>query len=285
MELNSSLFSQKLSQADFNLIRKEVYDYCGINIGLVKKQMVEGRLRRRIKSLKMSSYDEYCRYVFKNGGRQDEFIHLIDAITTNKTEFFREPAHFSYLSQHILPTLLRSGNGRATRPLQVWSAACSTGQEPYSCAIELAEFSRLQRHFTFQVYATDICTNVLKLARKAVYPSEATASIPQEIMKRYLLKSRDRTKPLVRIAPEIRKVVRFQRLNLKDKDYGIKSKMDVIFCRNVIIYFDTTTQQDILARLSLHLRKGGYLFLGHSESIHGMDLPVRSVSPTVYERI
>jgi len=281
---NNALFSQKIKLADFNLIRKEVYDYCGIKITPVKKQMVEGRLRRRVKALGMSSYDQYCSFVFRNGAQQNEFIHLVDAITTNKTEFFREPTHFSYLANSLLPALIQQGRQPLPRPLRIWSSACSTGQEPYSLAMELVEFSRLRERFKFQVYATDICTKVLEAASRAVYSSEITASIPAEMKKRYLLKSRDPGSRLVRIAPEIRRLVNFRRLNLKDRDYGVKGKLDVIFCRNVIIYFDEMTQESILRKLISYLRKGGYLFMGHSESIHGMDLPVRQVIPTVYEK-
>jgi len=282
--LNATLFNQQLDPADFDLIRGKVYDYCGINIVRTKKQMVEGRLRSRIRSLGLDSFTEYCKFVFLNGGSQEEFIHLVDAITTNKTEFFREPAHFSYIKNHLLPTLLNEGSFSKHRPLRVWSAASSTGEEPYSLAMEFAEFNRLQEQIEYQVFATDICTQVLEICKKAIYTVEVAAGIPTDLQKRYLLKSTDPRNRLVRITPEIRNQVRFKRLNLNDPDYGISSKMDIIFCRNVIIYFDTKTQEAILRKLALCLRKGGYLFLGHSESIHGMELPVVSVAPTIYVR-
>ncbi len=285
MEQAGSLFTQRLAPAEFDLICTRVYDYCGINIAATKQQMVEGRLRSRIRILGQSSFSEYCQFVFASDGIQDEFIHLIDAITTNKTEFFREPAHFSYLQNHLIPALLREGTYSKSRPLRIWSSACSTGQEPYSLAIELAEFNRLQEQFKFQVFATDICTQVLDIAMRAVYSTDVATDIPEELKKRYLLKSKKKSSGLVRIGPGIRKYVQFKRFNLNDREYGMKGIMDIIFCRNVIIYFDSETQEAILRRLALCLRKGGYLFLGHSEAIHGMDLPVRLVAPTIYERI
>ena len=279
-----SLFNQQLSNAEFKLICGQVYDYCGINISPAKRQMVEGRLRSRVRALGLPSFAEYCHSVFSNGSFQGEFIHLVDAITTNKTEFFRESAHFSYLSNQLLPAL-HEGKFPLRRPLRVWSSACSTGQEPYSLAMEFAEYKRLHNDFEFQVQATDISTKVLQIAVRAVYGYDLAADIPVEYQKRYLLKSKDSTSNLFRVGPEIRRRVQFGRLNLNDTDYCMKCQLDIVFCRNVIIYFDAKTQEAILRRLALCLRMGGHLFLGHSETIHGMDLPVRAVAPTIYERV
>lgn len=278
------LFTQTLSNTDFDLICSKVYDYCGISISAAKRQMVEGRLRKRVRALQLRSFSDYCSGVLRNGTFQDEFIHLVDAITTNKTEFFREPAHFSYLRERLLPAVHQS-TAPLRRPLRVWSSACSTGQEPYSLAMELNEYTRAYNDFRFQVTATDICTQVLEVASRAVYADELAIDIPPAYRKRYLLRSKDPVSRLVRIGPEIRKHVQFGRLNLNDSNYGMTMKMDIIFCRNVIIYFDAQTQETILKRLANCLRKGGHLFLGHSETIHGMDLPVRMVAPTVYERV
>jgi len=282
--LNGSLFSQNLSDADFSSIRKEVYRYCGIKISPRKKQMVEGRLRSRIRSLGLESFTRYCQLVFAENAGKEEFLHLVDAITTNKTEFFREPAHFTYLSTTLLPSLLQAKNRSSSRPLQVWSSACSTGQEPYTLAIELAEFRRLNPSFSFQIMGTDICTQVLEVARRAVYSDEVATAIPPDLRKRYLLRSKKRNGQ-IRIAPEIRQLVRFRRLNLNEREYGIKGKIDIIFCRNVIIYFDAQTQEAILQRLIRCLRTGGFLFMGHSETIHGMALPLRPLAPTIYQKI
>ncbi len=150
--------------------------------------MVEGRLRSRIPSLGLDSFSEYCDFVFPSGGTQDEFIHLVAAITTNKTEFFREPAHFYYLKNHLLPSMLTSRDISPERPLRVWSAACSTGQEPYSLAMELAVDNRLQEQLYFQIFATDISTQVLETCKKAIYNVDVAAGIPRDFQKRYLLK-------------------------------------------------------------------------------------------------
>lgn len=279
-----SLFTQQLGNADFELICSQVYDYCGINISAAKRQMVEGRLRKRVRALGMNSFAEYCDSVFSNDSFQGEFIHLVDAITTNKTEFFREPAHFSYLTNELLP-VLHLGKFPLRRPLRIWSSACSTGQEPYSLAMELAEFKRAHNDFDFRVQGTDICTQVLNIATRAIYSDDLATDIPADYQSRYLLRSKDASSKLMRIGPKIRRCVQFGRLNLNNSDYGLKAKMDIIFCRNVIIYFDARTQETILKRLALCLRKGGHLFLGHSETIHGMELPVRPIAPTIYERI
>ena len=190
MVATESLFTQQLRDTEFELICSQVYDYCGINISTSKRQMVEGRLRSRVRLLGLPSFTEYCNSVFHNGAFQDEFIHLVDAITTNKTEFFREPAHFTYLTNQLLPDL-HQGRSPLRRPLRVWSSACSTGQEPYSLAMELAEYKRLHDDFDFRVQATDICTQVLETAVRAIYNADLIADIPANYRKRYLLKSKD----------------------------------------------------------------------------------------------
>ena len=182
-----SLFNQTLSNADFELICSKVYDYCGISISAAKRQMVEGRLRKRVRALELPSFSDYCSAVFRNGAFQDEFIHLVDAITTNKTEFFREPAHFSYLTKQLLPAV-HQGHIPLRRPFRIWSSACSTGQEPYSLAMELTEYQRAHSDFDFQVLATDICTQVLQIATRAVYAIDIAADIPAEYQKSFSAK-------------------------------------------------------------------------------------------------
>ena len=166
----------------------------------------------------------------------------------------------------------------------VWSAGCSTGQEPYTLAMVLSEFAASQPDFDFQILATDISTRVLEKAKDAIYAEELLSPVPQLMKKKYLLRSKDRTSGLVRIAPELREKVRFRRLNFLEGDFGVREPLDIIFCRNVIIYFDRKTQERLLQRFHSHMRPGAHIFMGHSETLSGLDVPLVSVFPTVYRK-
>jgi chemotaxis protein methyltransferase CheR len=216
-----------------------------------------------------------------------EWPHLVDAITTHKTDFFREPVHFEYLTEQAAPELAESHGSGFHRPLLVWSSACSTGEEPYTIAMVLSEFreSLGDRGYRFRIHATDVSSGVLQTARRAVYSEAAVAPVPQELRRKYLMRSSDRPQRVVRMTPEIRALVEFRELNLMDPDYGFAEGLDVVFCRNVMIYFGRETQQRILFQIARTLRLGGYLLMGHSESLNGLDLPLAQVAPTVYRRI
>ena len=222
--------------------------------------------------------------LFERDGLRTEAVHLIDAVTTNKTDFFREPEHFRILVQKVLPTLLADRHAGGQAQVKLWSAACSTGAEAYTLAMVLADWREQRRGLRFSILGTDLSTEVLNVAQRAVYPEAMVAVVPPEVRHRYLLRSRDRGRQLVRIVPELRAWAKFARLNLMDPDYPVDRDFDVIFCRNVLIYFDKPTQHAVLQRLCQHLRPGGFLFLGHSESLAGMDLPLRSVANTVLRR-
>src|SRR5208282_2993262 len=192
--------------------------------------------------------------------------------TTNKTDFFRESEHFRLLVSRVLPELMAQRNRPGIdRPLKLWSAACSIGAEPYTLAMVLDDFARGRRGFRFDILATDICTDVLAKAKLAVYSHDMVEPVPPEWRKRYLLRSRDSAEGTVRMVPRIRQMVRFGQLNLMDKDYPVDS-MDVVFVRNILIYFEKATQQRVLDRICDRLGSGGYLFLGHSETMTGMSL-------------
>jgi chemotaxis protein methyltransferase CheR len=244
--------------------------------------MLEGRLRKRLRILNLESSADYCSYVFSGTGHPEEIQHLIDVVTTNKTDFFRESRHFDYLLDVAVPALI--GNGVATRNLLVWSAGCSTGEEPYTLAMVLSDYAERNNRFRFQLLASDISTQVLEHAQRGIYKSELLKPVPADLRRKYLMRSKDRGSQLQRIVPELRRLVEFRRLNLMDNDFGIDAPMDVIFCRNVIIYFDAPTRASLLNRFSRQLRPGGYLFLGHSETLNGLDVPLMSVGPTVYRK-
>jgi chemotaxis protein methyltransferase CheR len=274
--------SENLSSSEFAKLRNLIYTECGINLSTEKKTMLEVRLRRRLHKLNFSSCAEYCQYLFAPDQTASELVYLIDAVTTNKTDFFREPEHFEFLASTALPRLF-SRNG-ANRTSMVWSAGCSTGEEPYTLAMVLSEYAQASPGFRFSVLATDISTDVLAKARMGIFKADAVRPVSQNLRKKYLLRSRDPGSGVVRIVPELRAKVEFRRLNFMDADYGLSESPDVIFCRNVIIYFDRATQVRILEKLTRRLNPGGYFFAGHSESLQNMDLPLISAGPAVYRK-
>jgi len=245
--------------------------------------MLELRIKRRLKKLDMTSFSEYCDYLFGQQGQKEEIVHFLDVVTTNKTDFFREPEHFDYLTRKVLPEFF-AANG-TERQMLVWSAGCSTGEEPYTLAIVMSEFALTHPGFRFKVLATDISTTVLDKAKLGIYSDEVVRPVAPDLRRKYFMRSRDRSSNLLRVVPELRRLVEFRRVNFKDAEYGLSGKPDSIFCRNVIIYFDRQTQEQILQRLTSYLLPGGYCFVGHSETLHGMDLPLLPVGPALYRRI
>nr|WP_320050254.1 protein-glutamate O-methyltransferase [uncultured Desulfuromonas sp.] len=271
-----------LTQRDFDRLSAYIYQELGITLSESKKTMLTGRLTKRLRALKLASISDYCDFLFTAEGQALERVHLFDVITTNKTDFFREASHFDYLTKNILPSWQRSLSQR--RSFKIWSAGCSSGEEPYTMSMVLADYAGKQSagSFDYEIIATDISTKVLDHAKQAVYHSDRIQPVPAEMRSRYLLRSKDRNNPLVRITPALRKKIRFGRLNFMDADFSLPHPMDVIFCRNVIIYFDKETQERLVCKFCRKLQPGGFLFLGHSESLHGFNVPLTQVAPTVY---
>jgi len=274
---------ESMSAADYSRLCGLIYDEAGIHLNAEKKTMLEARIRRRLKALSIASFSEYCATLFGRNGIKDEIPHLIDVVTTNKTDFFREPKHFDFLTAKALPDLI--ARNRLGRPLLIWSAGCSTGEEPYTLAMVMSEYAEKHPGFRFRILATDVSTTVLAKADRGVYTNDVVAPVPAALKLKYLLRSRDRSSEQVRMSPELRQLVEFRRLNFMDSDYGIAEKADAIFCRNVIIYFDRPTQERILGRLADHVLPGGYMFVGHSETLHDMHLPLAPVAPALYRRL
>lgn len=263
-----------MSQKDFARLREFIYSECGINLVDAKKTMLEARLQKRLRMLNLKTFTQYCDYLFSTHGVEEELTEMIDQVTTNKTDFFREPGHFEYLKRKALPEL-----SRLKKSFLVWSAGCSSGEEPYTLAMILEDFG-----CDFTVLATDISTKVLEKARRAVYDEERVVPVPMAFKKKYLLASKDRTKKLFRVVPELRQRVKLRRLNFMDADFGFREPIDIIFCRNVVIYFDKPTQERLLNHFCRYLSPHGYIFMGHSETLLGMDVPLVSVAPTIYRR-
>jgi chemotaxis protein methyltransferase CheR len=258
-----------------------INDASGIKMPAGKQTMLEGRLRRRIVALGIPDLNAYCDYLFDDGDFETELVHLINVATTNKTDFFREPAHFDFMNRVALPALAETGR----RQIKLWSAAASIGAEAYTLAMVMEEFRRGGRGPDYSILATDICTEVLNQAALGRFQSAMIDPVPLELRRRYVLKSRDPDADEVRIAPILRAKISFARLNLMDSTYPVDTDMDFIFCRNILIYFDKPTQERVLSRLCDHLRPGGYLVLGHSESAVGVDLPVVAVVNTIFQKV
>jgi chemotaxis protein methyltransferase CheR len=277
-----SIREETISNADFGRLRTLIYTQSGINLNVDKKTMLELRIKRRLKSLELTSFSDYCEYLFGHQGQREEMVHFLDVVTTNKTDFFREPDHFDYLVQKALPDLI-ARNG-CERSVMVWSAGCSTGEEPYTLAMVMNEFGQTHPGFHFRVLATDISTEVLAKAKMGVFSEEVVRPVSADLRRKYFMRSRDRNSNLLRVVPELRQMIEFRRLNFMDSDYGLAEKVDVVFCRNVIIYFDRDTQEQILQKLTHNLLPGGYAFVGHSEALHGMDIPLAPIGPALYRR-
>lgn len=276
-----------MSMNDFNRLSQFIYKECGINITPTKKIMLEGRLSKRLRRLGLGSFTAYCDYLFSNEGINSELIWMIDEVTTNKTDFFREPKHFEYLTEKVLPEVAREARRSGHKKVAIWSAGCSSGEEPYTLAMVVNEFidSNPGSNLSYVIVATDISPSVLEKAQKAIYEDERVIPVPLEMKKKYLLRGKDRMKNLVRIVPSLRERVKFRRLNFMDGDFGFREAIDIIFCRNVIIYFDRQTQKVLLNKFCKCLAAGGYVFMGHSETLFGMDIPLVQVSPTIYRKV
>ncbi|MBW1697249.1 MAG: protein-glutamate O-methyltransferase CheR [Deltaproteobacteria bacterium] len=273
-----------MSDRDFKRFRNFIYDKCGINLVEAKKTMLTARLQKRLKAAGISSFSQYFDYVTGRGASNGELVQMIDAITTNKTEFFRESAHFDYLTQTALPELIGRSGGGLKKKVTLWSAGCSSGEEPYTLAMVLSEFAEKIPGFDFSILATDISTKVLKTAIAGIYEHEKIQPVPMRLRKKYLLRGKGDRKGLVRIVSGLRSRVKFLRMNLIDEKLDISQPVEVVFCRNVIIYFDRPTREKVINNLAKHLIRGGYMFMGHSETLNGLIVPLSPVAPTVYRK-
>ncbi|MBR4264979.1 MAG: methyltransferase domain-containing protein [Bacteroidales bacterium] len=274
-------YDAKLSDKDFARLSKFIFQQYGIKMPEAKHIMLQSRLQKRLRALQIPSFSDYVDYVFSPQG-EAEIISMMDVVSTNKTDFFRENQHFEYLMDTVLPEIYEV---KKQNFVKVWSAGCSSGEEPYTLAIVLSEFAKKCRGFDFQILGSDLSTIVLDKAVTAIYPEERVDVIPMDLKKKYLLKSKDRTKPTVRIVPELRAKASFMRLNFMDEVYDAPQNFDIIFCRNVLIYFDRVTQEKVINKLCRHLKPDGFFFLGHSESVTGISVPLKQIKPTVFRRI
>lgn len=256
----------------------------GIRLPAEKRGMLEMRLRPRLRQLGHAGFESYCRYLFEAGGLAAEMQHLIDAVTTNKTDFFREPEHFALLRERLVPDLLEQRRDEPNPLLKLWSAAASTGAEAYTIAMVLEEMRRLRPGFRFSVLGTDISSQVLERAREGVYPADMVLPVPSALKQRYLMASIYGEGAAVRVIPELRQRARFLQLNLMDGSYRVDRDVDVIFLRNVLIYFEPADQDAVVQRMLSHLRPGGVLILGLAEAAIGSRLGLNDIDSGVFRR-
>nr|WP_321450163.1 protein-glutamate O-methyltransferase CheR [uncultured Carboxylicivirga sp.] len=272
-------FKAELSEDDFNAFSEFIYSEFGIKMPPIKRIMLQGRLLKRIRELNMQSYREYKDYFFSKDGQQKEIFNFLNVVTTNKTDFFREPVHFDFLRDEVLPQTAANGNS-----LKIWSAGCSSGEEPYTISIVLNEYKANNPMFNFSIMGSDISNKVLTAASRGVYGEHKVALLPLEMKKKYFLKSKNRENPSVRVKPELQKNITLKYVNLMDNTYDVADKFDVIFCRNVLIYFDRATQEKVINKLCQYLKPGGVFFIGHSESLSGMNVPLKHIKPTIFRK-
>jgi chemotaxis protein methyltransferase CheR len=269
-----------LSEKDFRKISDLVYKHCGINLHTGKKELVRARLAKRLRLGHFKTFQEYMKHVFEDRtGR--EFSVLIDSLSTNLTSFFREGQHFEFLRSRFLPALLERKKNQRNFKMRVWSAGCSSGEEPYSIAITLLDALQGLGRWDVRVLATDISTSMLEVARTGIYDGERVAPVPALLKNKYLIHRRQNKQKIFEVDRSLREVVFFKYLNLI-KNWPVTGPLDFIFCRNVMIYFDKTTQQRLINRFWDLLDSEGILFTGHSESLTGIEHKFKYIQPTIY---
>jgi chemotaxis protein methyltransferase CheR len=273
--------TMEMTRKQFESICSLVRDQSGIKLASGKEELVKARVAKRLRSLSMTSLSDYLAYL-RNGGGSEELSNLLDAISTNVTSFFREPDHFSYLRNTVLPNIV-SGAGRRGK-LRIWSAGCSSGEEPYSIGIHLSEGIQNLDAWDARILATDLSLDMLGKARQAIYDEQRIEGVPAPLRSRYFERLRDGKQQGFRVCGRVRGLVHIARLNLMGS-WPMQGPFDAIFCRNVMIYFDKPTQSKLIGRFRNLLAPGGTLFLGHSESLTGNRDDFRHVRSTIYQRV
>ena len=266
----------------YRILTDLVYEHSRIRLGAEKQTLLANRLQKRLRTLGLTSYDDYCAVLQSDDGEQ-EIEELVDLISTNHTRFFREPNHFSFLANRVLPALvprlIASGS-----TLRLWSAAASSGEEPYTIAIIVAEHSRTCPSLDWQITASDISRRMLGHAQKGIYQMDSVESVPPELLRRYFQKGFGVRAGACRIKREVQEHVRFERINLFQAEYPMLPKQHVIFCRNVMIYFDPPSRASAVQRLIRQLSPGGYLVVGNSESLLGINHGLQQIQQGIYQR-
>ena len=270
-----------ITDKEFGLFQALIHREAGIHLPPAKKELLMGRLGRRLRELGLKAYGAYYEYVMEAG--HEELVRLLDAISTNETSFFREPRQFEFLAQRVFPEWKTSQAG--ARQIRVWSAGCATGEEPYSITMMLWDHLPPAAGWDLEIRATDLSTRALERARAGIWALEKAEEIPPNYLRAFMLKGKGPLGGMMKAGPRIRSIVEFERLNLNDDTYPALGFFDLIFCRNVLMYFSAESRLRVVERLLSHLVPTGYLFLGHAETLNGVTDRVRNVMPTVYLRV
>lgn len=268
-----------LAAGDYDFLCRLVYERSRIHLGPDKRVLVTARLAKRLRHFGLKTYGEYCELLRSPHGAE-ELPFLIDRISTNHTNFFREMKHFDFLRETVIPKW--QADTRRREPFRIWSAASATGEEAYSIALHLAEHFAPAESARWLIEATDISTRVLEIAVRGVYEAERLAGIPADVLRRHFQRGLNQWEGHFRVKDELRRRVNFQHLNLLDAGYPFDRPFDLIFCRNVMIYFDRPTQETLVRQLSEKLLPGGHLLVGHSESLSGVKHALKLVRPAIY---
>ncbi|MCG3137442.1 MAG: Chemotaxis protein methyltransferase [Phycisphaerae bacterium] len=281
--INPVTDSVELSNQDYNLIAQLVYQKSGINLGDNKQQLVRSRLGKLLRKGNFKSFREYYRHVEQDPSGE-ELCRLLDAISTNTTHLFREIGHFNFLRATVQKWLADSQWRKKYNTLRIWSAGCSSGEEPHSIAMTMADILSGEPGMTFKILATDLSTHVLAKAKLGLYDIHRVGTVPEPLRKKYLQQVEQEGQRFLQLIPELRQSITFTRFNLMDAQFPFKHGFDVIFCRNVMIYFDRPTQEKLVNKYAQQLHPGGYLFIGHSESLNGLTQPLKYIQPTIYQK-
>lgn len=273
----------ELSEKDYQNFREFIYEKSGINLHEGKKELLKARLMKYLRHSGFGSIGEYYNYLVKHDNTGKECVNLLDTVSTNLTFFFREPKHFQFLSQAAFPDLEKRLHGQPKKKITLWSAGCSSGEEPYSLAMTCLERAWPFEGLDVHILATDISTKMLAKASEGIYPEDRLENVSYEVKRRYFQKGVGRWTGYYRAKTDLRQLIRFDRLNLVDP-FPEKEGFDIIFCRNVMIYFDKPTQERIVRKFHQALKEKGYLFIGHSESLTGVNHSFKYIQPSVYRK-
>jgi len=266
----------EFTDRDFHFIVKFIGESTGIVMNDAKRDLIYGRLASRLRALRLTNFSDYCNIL--KSGDNEEIECFTNALTTNLTSFFREQHHFDFLQKELLPTLIKN---KTSRTLRVWSAGCSTGEEPYSIAMAVSEV--LPQGWDFRILATDLDTNVVNTAAQGIYKQERVEGIPKSRLKRWFHRGTGSNEGMVKVVPDLKKFITFKQLNLLS-NWPMKGSFDFIFCRNVVIYFDKSTQAVLFDRFAQQLESNGHLFIGHSETLNNVSDRFSLIGNTIYHR-
>jgi chemotaxis protein methyltransferase CheR len=282
--MREDIFPVTVSPALFQKFQKLIYGETGIWLGRAKTALLCGRLFRRLRTLDISSLEEYYERV-SQPDQDEERERMIDAITTNETHFFREPRQFEFLVQDVFPRWRDlADRGVRQRTVKIWSAGCSSGEEPYTLAMMLARYLPAEQGWDAHILATDISNRVLEKARKGIYPIAKSAELPKDLLKSFMLRGIAERDGEIKVKNEIQRMIEFRRLNLDQAVDLSGAPFDAIFCRNVLIYFDAASKRRAVTNLVRHLSEGGLLFVGHAENLTVLSSQMRSLAPTIYQK-